>query len=436
MIRERLTAAAVDYVAHMTSKSELLPAFDVGFVRSQFPAFSHHEIGRWAHLENAGGSYVPRQVIDPVTALFSNHKTQPNWDFAASLRATEAIDHSRDLMAATFNAQPDEIHFGPSTSQNTYVLARSLRHGWNDGDEVIVTNQDHEANIGAWRRLAETGMVVKEWSVDPATGMLDIAELESLITERTRLVALTHASNVAATVNPVGKVAELVHTVGGLLVIDGVSYAPHYPIDVKALDCDVYLYSAYKTYGPHVGMMYTKRSVLESAHHEGHFFNESHLSARLTPAGPDHVEVGACGGVVDYYNAVHDHHFGGGGSQTQVERISDVFDLFGVQEQFLMTPLVEFLADRDDVHLVGSRSTDHSKRAPTLAFHSGKVASARIYDALISAEVSCGHGNFYAHRLVTALGLDPDDGVVRLSMVHYNTLEDVERALAVLDEIL
>jgi len=411
---------------------------DVDFVRSQFPAFSHPETGRWAHLENAGGSYVPVQVIDKVTDLFSFHKTQPGWDFAPSARAGEAIERSRRLMASTFNADPDEIHFGPSTTQNIYVLARALRRAWSDGDEIIVTNQDHEANIGSWRRLSESGIVVKEWSVDPLTGLLDIADLETLITSRTRLVAVTHASNVVATINPVRRVADMVHAVGGIVVVDGVSFAPHSVVDVRALDCDVYLYSAYKTFGPHVGMMFTRRELLESVHNEGHYFNESKLSTRLTPAGPDHVEIGACGGIVDYYEMIHAHHFGSSdvAASGRVDRIAAVFSLIADYEQALMQPLVDFLVARDGVVLAGSHSADHAVRAPTLGFHSKKVASVEVYNALIAAEVSCGHGHFYAHRLVTALGLDPEDGMVRLSMVHYNTAEDVSRALTVLDSIL
>lgn len=413
-----------------------LPSLDIDFVRRQFPAFSHPETGRWAHLENAGGSYVPSQVIEKITDLFSFRKTQPGWDFAASQSAARAMERSRQLMAATFNADPDEIHFGPSTSQNTYVLARALRHAWRSGDEIIVTNQDHEANVGSWRRLEETGIVVRQWSVDPATGLLDIADLQDLINSRTRLVAITHASNVAATINPVRRVADLVHAVGGLVVVDGVSYAPHSFVDVRALDCDVYLYSAYKTFGPHIGMMYTRRSLLDSVHHEGHYFNEAKSSTRLTPAGPDHVEIGAAGGIIDYYDAVHAHHFGTDSGLSTAERMRDVFGLFAAHEQKLMQPVVDFLVARDDVTLVGSQSADHTVRAPTFGFYSSKVSSADIYAALINAEVACGHGHFYAHRLVTALGLEPEDGVVRLSMVHYNTLDDITRALEVLNQFL
>jgi len=239
-----------------------------------------------------------------------------------------------------------------------------------------------------------------------------------------------------ATINPVRQIADLVHAVGGLVVVDGVSYAPHSLVDVKALDCDVYLYSTYKTFGPHIGLMYTRRSLLESIHHEGHYFNEPNVSTRLTPAGPDHAEIGASGGIVDYYDAVYSHHFGSGSDLSMIERLGKVFALFADHEQQLMKPVVDFLVGRDDITLVGSQSADHGVRAPTFGFYSSKVSSAEIYAALIDAEVACGHGNFYAHRLVSALGLDPQDGVVRLSMVHYNTLDEIDRALQTLNLFL
>ncbi len=407
---------------------------DLDFVRAQFPAFADPETARWAHLENAGGSYAARHVVELLTDLFSRAKVQPAWGSGPSQIASAAMDRSRLVMAAMFGADPDEIHFGPSTSQNTYVLAQAMRPMWNDGDEIVVTEQDHEANSGVWRRLAATGIVVRDWKVDVNTGLLDPEAIDELINERTRLVAMTHASNVVATVNPVADVAEKVHAVGGHIVVDGVSYAPHAAIDVDELGCDVYLYSAYKTYGPHVGMMYTDRELLDQVAHQGHYFNEGHSDTRLTPAGPDHAVIGATAGIADYYDALYAHHFDQ--SADPAARIRAVSGLFAAHERVLMTPLLELLHAKDEVRVLGAPEADPSVRAPTIAFHTARRTSAEIYDALIAAQVSCGHGHFYAHRLVSALGLDPEDGVVRLSMVHYNIPEEVERAMDVLDEIL
>jgi len=375
-------------------------SLDLEFARAQFPAFADPDTARWAHLENAGGSYAAGPVVDRLTALFSTAKVQPAWDFGPSRVATEAMDRARSSMAATFNAAPDEIHFGPSTSQNTYVLAQAMRPMWVEGDEIVVTEQDHEANSGVWRRLAATGITVREWKVDPVTGLLDPSDLDELITERTRLVAMTHASNVAATLNPVADTAARVHAVGGLIVVDGVSYAPHGGVDVEALGCDVYLYSAYKTFGPHVGMMFVRRSLLPRLAHQGHYFNASHLDTRVTPAGPDHAVIGATAGIVDYYDTLYTHHFAH--RVDPVERIRAVSSLFARHETDLMDPLLAMLRTRDGVRVVGSTTADSSVRASTVAFASERWSSAEIYQRLIAAEVSCGHGHFYAHRLGSA----------------------------------
>ena len=228
--------------------------------------------------------------------------------------------------------------------------------------------------------------------------------------------------------------SSIVHGVGGLLVADGVSFAPHATIDIQELNCDVYLYSTYKTYGPHIGLMYTSENVSEQVTNQGHFFNSEKPTYRLTPAGPDHASVAACAGMIDYYEEIYEHHFGNDTSGLR-DRIIKVFDLFGEHEEQLMTPLINYILSREDFRLIGSHSTSRDERAPTIAFHSQTATSEAIYDALINSYISCGHGNFYAHRLTEAIGLNPEDGVVRLSMVHYNTLDEVERAIEVLESI-
>ncbi len=407
---------------------------DLEFVRSHFPAFTHPDSRQWAHLENAGGSYVPNQVISILQSFYTSSKVQPYWNFGPSAKAGQAMDRSAEVIPATFNASPVEVHFGPSTSQNTYVLANALRPDWDPGDNIVVTNQDHEANIGAWRRLKETGIEVREWRVNPETGLLDIGELAQLICSKTQLVAVTHASNLAATINPLRSIAELIHGVGGLLVADGVSFAPHAAIDVQELNCDIYLYSTYKTYGPHLGLMYTSENISHKVTNQGHFFNADKPTYRLTPAGPDHASVAACAGMVDYYEDVYHHHFQSGSANLR-GRLEKVFQLFGEHEEKLMEPLIKYILSREDFRLIGTDSTNRAERAPTVAFHSYTKSSEAIYNSLIDAKVSCGHGNFYAHRLTEAVGLNPEDGVVRLSMVHYNTVEEVGRAIEVLQAI-
>ena len=412
-----------------------MSSLDIDFVRSQFPAFKDPQTAEWAYMENAGGSLVPSQVTDKLIHFYTKTKVQPYAGYGPSDVAGEAMDRSHTLLAAAINADPDEVSFGPSTTQNTYVIAQAMADELNPGDVVIVTNQDHEANIGAWRRLENRGIVIKEWQVDSNTGLLDPEDLYALLDNKTKLVCFTHCSNIAATINPVKTITKAVHDAGAKVLVDAVSYAPHNFADVKDLDVDFYLFSLYKTYGPHLGLIFCKREHLETISNQGHFFNQPLLGKRLTPAGPNHAEIGCASGIVDYFDDIHRHHFGNTEADVR-QRVEAVFTLFGEQEQLLMEPLMECLNNKPAVKVVGLSVADHHLREPTIAFYSHNKKSADIAKALIAAKVGCGQDHFYAYRLIDTLGVDLDDGVVRLSLVHYNSIEDVNRALSVLDEIL
>jgi len=417
------------------SDSSTAVDLDVEFVRSQFVAFGDPEVAQWAHFENAGGSYLPRQVTDRLHHLFTKAKVQPYSAWGPSKDAGEAMDRSKARIGATVNAAPGEIHLGPSTSQNTYVLAQALRAEMEDGDEIIVTNQDHEANIGAWRRLADTGITVREWSVEPDTGLLFVDDLAGLLNDRTKLVCVTHCSNIAATINPAADIVAMAHAADARVVLDGVSWAPHAWVDTKALDVDFYLTSLYKTYGPHLGLLYTRPDHLERITNQGHFFNADKPTYRLTPAGPAHAEVGAVEGILEFYDALHQHHFGHLNG-TDAERTERVFSLFPAQEEAVMAPVIDVLNAKDDVRVIGAPVSDRSVRAPTIAFHSDSVASSAIVEKLLDHKVGASHGDFYAWRLMDALGLDQAEGVVRLSMLAYNTVEESTRAAQALDQLL
>ncbi|MEM7240018.1 MAG: aminotransferase class V-fold PLP-dependent enzyme, partial [Pseudomonadota bacterium] len=208
---------------------------DLDFVRAQFPAFAASELDGWAFFENAGGSFPCRQVVDLLHDVYLTCKVQPYWAFPASDRLGNLMDEATVKLARAMHVELDEVHIGPSTTQNAYVLAQAFRQTLEPGDEIIVTNQDHEANTGAWRRLANEGIVVREWSVDPATGRLDPGALDALLNEQTKLVCFPHASNIVAEINPVAEIAAKAHASGAVTVTDGVSYAPHGLPDVTAL---------------------------------------------------------------------------------------------------------------------------------------------------------------------------------------------------------
>ena len=398
---------------------------DLEFVRSQFPAFREPSLAGFAHFENAGGSYAAAQTVDWLDRYYRQTRVQPYYVFSASARAGEQMDDAKTRLAAWLNASADEVHFGPSTSQNTYVLAQALRRLLKPGDEIIVTNQDHEANVGAYARLADDGLVVREWKVNPVTAELERKGLEALLGPRTKVVAFTHCSNVVGSINAVREFTDLAHGAGAWAFVDGVAFAPHGLPDVRELGVDAYCFSLYKVYGPHLGALYMRRELNEALPNQGHFFNDALPGKRFTPAGPDHAQIAAVNGVADYMDAVAGHH--GLGGKPPAARADGVRSLFRAHETALLQPLLDFLVQHPKVRLIGrTRAAD---RAPTVAFTVKGQSSAAIASALAAAGFGVGVGNFYAYRLVKALGIDPDDGAVRVSFVHYTSKDEIDRLL-------
>jgi cysteine desulfurase family protein (TIGR01976 family) len=402
------------------------------FVRRQFPAFAEPSLQGKAFFENAGGTYACEQVIARLHDFYTKTKVQPHHRYPTAEQAGREMDASYPSFARYLNVHPDEIYFGPSTTQNTYVLAQAFRPLLEVGDEVVVTNQDHEANRGAWQRLAEFGVKVKEWRVDPETGSLDPDDLRALLSERTKIVAFSHCSNIVGEINPVSTIARLVHAVGATAVVDGVSYAGHGFPDVAGLGADIYLFSTYKTYGPHQGVMVVRSAAAAKLANQGHDFNAGVRSKRLTPAGPDHAQVAAARGVTDYFDAVHRHHYGEDAAPEVKAR--RVHDLFRGAECARLEPLLDFLNHHPKVRVVGP--TTLARRAPTVSFVARGCASPELVQALAEHGVMCGHGHFYAARLIEALGLDLETGVVRVSFVHYTGGEDVQQLLEALERVL
>jgi cysteine desulfurase family protein (TIGR01976 family) len=407
---------------------------DLGFVRRQFPAFAESSLARQAFLENAGGSYPCGAVVQRLGEYYRRLKVQPYYDFPASTEAGEWMDASRERLAEYLGVTAPEVHFGPSTSQNTYVLAQALRTLLKPGDEIIVTNQDHEANSGAWRRLASHGVTVREWRVDPSSGTLAESELERLLSERTRLLAFPHASNVVAHINPVARITARARAAGVITAVDGVAWAPHGLPDVRELGADIYLFSLYKTYGPHQGLMVVRADLLERLGNEGHYFNAGEPSKRLVPAGPDHAQVAAARGIAEYFDALDAHHGAGTAAGGTSARAARVRALLRSAEVPLLAALLEYLVTRHDVRILGPSVAE--QRAATVSFVTDTVEPREMVRALARRGFMAGNGNFYAVRVLEAMNVDPDRGAVRLSLLHYNSLEEVNGVIEALDEIL
>jgi len=404
---------------------------DINFVRSQFPAFAEPVLQGQAFFENAGGSYTCGAVIDRLTRFYTQRKVQPYAPYAASTLGGEEMDEARSRMSAILGVAPDELSFGPSTTQNTYVLAQAFGQMMEAGEAIIVTNQDHEANTGPWRRLAERGIDVREWRIDPETGHLDPADLEALLDERVRLVCFPHCSNVVGEINPVTEITALAHAAGAFVCVDGVSYAPHGFVDVGALGPDIYLFSSYKTYGPHQGLMVIRRTLGELLPNQGHYFNAGSLYKRFTPAGPDHAQIAACAGMADYVDALYAHH--GGGSADAAARGVAVHDLMRAHETTLLQQLLDAVTSRNSVRLIGSDRAEG--RAPTVALALSRPGEEVARD-LAGKGIMAGGGDFYALRALDAMGVDMERGVLRLSFTHYTSQSEMDQLLNALDDVL
>lgn len=406
---------------------------DINFVRKQFPK----KCWEWAFFENAGGSFVPNSVINRMTEYMAESQVQPGEHFPMAQLAQERINSGHKLMAALIGAQPDEVIIGASTSMNVYVLAKALRPLWNEGDEVIVSVQNHEANSGPWRRLAETGIKVINWPVDPETGDLQATLLPKLLTSKTRLVAFPHVSNITGTFNDVKALTTIVHDAGAMVCVDGVAYAPHRAIDVKRWDVDFYLFSFYKMYGPHIGCLYGKKTHLLAAKGQYHYFvNESETAKKLNPAGPCHETIASLVGIADYFSILAKHHLNKL-PNSLFDQTNQIFKLFAIHEEVLAKTFIEFLESKRTIRLLGLQNWEHYKRAPTFSFTVEHQKSAYIPPLLLSEKIAVGHGNFYAKRLIEAAGIqDSEDGVIRVSMAHYNSTEEVERLISSLDRAL
>ena len=405
--------------------------FDVPFARSQFPALSDD----WALFDNAGGSVPLAGVIDRVHEYMSRWQVQHGATYRHSATATARVEEGQHAMARLVNASPQEVVLGPSSTMNVRTLARALLPLFSPGDEIVVTNLDHEANIGAWRSLESEGLVIREWRFDPERLELTLDGLEPLLHQRTRLVCFTHCSNLIGTVHDASAIVRRVHEAGALACVDGVACAPHRRVDVKRLDADFYFLSVYKVFGPHLAMLYGKRDLLLRARGQNHFFvPEDEIPYKLEPGNVVHELTAALPAIVEYLLVLDGRHHPDS-TAAEPARLDRVFDDIAAHESALVEPLLGFLRSRRGVRVIG-RETSDADRAPTVSFVVDGRDSSVIPGRLDAERIAIRYGHFYAHRAVEALGLHARNGVVRVSMVHYNTPEEVDRLISALDRAL
>ena len=407
--------------------------FDIDFVRSRFPSLDTD----WVFFDNGGGSQIAQPVLDRINEYLLTSNVQHGASYEVSRVASARLLEGEEAMAVFLHARDaSEIVFGGSTSQLLRTLATSFGDKLQPGDEVIVSSGDHEANISPWLNLERIGIDVKFWDVDPESYELRIEDLESLMGPRTRLVAVTHTSNILGTVNPIRRIADTVHASGALLCVDGVAYAPHRAVDVQALDADFYVFSCYKTYGPHLAVLYGKRDLLIDLPSRSFFFiAEDNVPYKFQPGGPNYELSYGMLGLLDYLAELADPNGSPAASSDPRHSLEASYAMIAEYEETLSERLLSFLRERAGVRIIGTELADLAVRVPVVSFVVDGMPSREVVEGTDPHRVAIRFGHFYAARLIERLGLAPD-GVVRVSMVHYNTLEEVDRLTAALDSIL
>ncbi len=404
-------------------------ALDLMLARAQFPALS----GEWIFMDNAGGSQVPLQVADSIRDYLLHTNVQLGASYEVSRRSTETVWNARRLMGDLIGAAPDEIVFGANASQLLRMLSMVLSAGWEPGDEVIISQGEHEANAGCWEYLEQFGIVIKTWEIDKEKYTFEIDRLTDLLSDRTRLIAVHHSSNVLGNVMPVRDVVKLAKGSGAMVCVDGVGYVPHRLVDVKDLDVDFYVFSNYKAFGPHLGVLYGKAGLLKKVPRWNHFFiGEDEVPAKFELGSGAYESIAGLLGLEKYFRALGKRM---GGPVREV--FSDVYDDIVAYESRLTRDLLHFLAGKPRVHIVGEsdpRRTD--ERVPVISFVVDSADPEELVREVDKSRIGIRWGHFYAVRLLDALDLLQYKGVVRVSLAHYNTEAELARLKEVLEPLL
>ena len=405
---------------------------DIDFIREQFPALERDFI----FMDNAGGSQVLEKVAERISGYLLHHNVQLGASYQVSQEAGSKLKYATSRIAELLNASRDEeVVVGSSTTMLLRILSLSISKQWKKGDEVIVTDTDHEANVSPWMDLKEKGIEVRTWKVNPETLELEILDLKKMMNSRTKLVAVTHASNVLGTINPIKKISKEVHKAGALICVDGVAYAPHRKVDVQELDVDFYTFSWYKTYGPHLAVIYGKYNKLlklDSLNHN--FIGKKEVPYKLQPGNFNFELTYSTLGIIEYYEELYLHHFNKKPADFS-EKLKNTFKLIATHEEKLASELLNYLNEVPEIRIIGSAKAEASIRVPTISFVHSKLKSDEIVEKVDHHGIGIRFGDFYAKKLIKSLDLEEKNGVVRVSLVHYNTLEEVQKLIKVFQQI-
>lgn len=395
-------------------------------LRARFPSLS----SGFAFLENAGGSQVPAVVADAIRTYMLSTYVQLGAGYPLSDRATEVVHDAHAFIELFMNAgSAGKVALGPSMTALSAMLANAYAETIKPGEEVIIAQTNHEANAGPWAKLARRGAEVKIWRVDPGSFQCSLEGLEALLSRRTRIVAFPHVSNLLGEVTPAAEITRMAHEAGARVVADGVAFAPHRAIDVQALGVDYYLYSTYKVYGPHMGALFGRSEAFAEIEGPNHFFiKKEEVPYKFELGGVSHE---GCAGLL----ALRDYlSFAASGAPCDRACIERAFAVMDALERPLTARLLAYLRGRRDVRIIGSSAADEA-RVGTVSFLHERLPSPAVAAAVNREGIGIRSGHMYAVRLCEELGIDPATGVVRVSVLHYNTEEEIDRLIGALDRI-
>jgi cysteine desulfurase family protein (TIGR01976 family) len=392
-------------------------------IRSRFPALSRIHGGHpVAYFDGPGGTQTPRCVADAMVDYLYNHNANTHWAYPTSAETDEILEQSRATLGDFLNASPGEIVFGANATTLAFHVSRAIGAQCSPGDEAVITELDHHANVGPWQAMArERDLTLRAVKFDVTSGTLDWEDFASKLSSRTKLVAIGAASNALGTITDVARAAKLAHSVGALTFVDAVHYAPHNLVDVRALDCDFLMCSAYKFCGPHIGVLYCRRQLLETL-----------PFAKVQPApntAPDRAETGTLNheGIAGAAAAVEFFASLAPAEGSRRERLTMAFDALHARGTSLMRRLWNGLAEIKGVRLYGPHP--ESPRTSTVAFTIAGVPSREVAQRLSDRGLFLSHGDFYAMTVIERLGLGPE-GMVRAGCAAYTTEDEVDRLIA------
>lgn len=398
-------------------------------IRAKFPSLLRTNADRpIVYLDGPAGTQVPESVINAVSSYYQQSNANTHGFFKASSETDAILDHARRQVADFLGAAgPHTISFGQNMTTLNFALANAMAGILTPGDEILITQLDHEANRGPWLELRSRGIVVREIKLLPE-GRLDYEDFQQKLTDQTRLVAMGYASNILGTINDVQLARQLTHQAGAWLLLDAVHYAPHFPIDVRQLDCDFLLCSAYKFYGPHVGILYSKPGLLDRLPTQRLRTQDQQAPYRIETGTLNHAAIAGVTAAIEFIASLCEDPDSGHQLREAMKRIHQ-------HEWALARKLYEGLQQLKNVEVFGP-AFEHSHRAPTLSFAVGNKTPEQICQALSDHGISGWDGHFYALRAIEILGMLPRGGVTRLGISLYNLPSEIDYTLEVLERII